>query len=230
MTRTDLDTSEIQQAKRRRAQPQQQDGLRSKLEAARTALALVTELPDITELIDHATAIQAAAKARHISAEGINSWTMFIVDAERKAWAHIKAMDGQLAKHRRPKASELRTLSDLDESLTRQRVHEWGTLANLTDNQLNELERVANEEDRLITRSELLTLGKAVSSSSKGERPRSAETVEIIEQAREIAAGITEAKIEISADAKVNRTERGAWVESWIWVEDELTHSDIDQP
>jgi len=59
-------------------------------------------------------------------------------------------------------------------------------------------------------------------------KARSAGTVKIIEQARGIAAGIKEAEIKIDENAKVNRTDRGAWVESWLWVEDELTRSDYD--
>jgi len=233
MTRTDLDSWEDKQAtKRRRQPPPQQDGLHSKLEAAKTALALAEQIPAITELIDHAEAIRAAARAKHVSAEGINSWTMFIIDAERKAWAHIKAMQdaGELPKHggnrkSNPKARGL----VLDDLVPSQRVSEWTLLAKLSEDQLDEMERIANEEDRLLTRGELLSLGKAsASSSSKSERPRSAKTVEVIEQAREIAAGITEAKIKIADDAKVNTDECGWWVETWLWVENPLSRSDLE--
>jgi hypothetical protein len=232
MSRTDLDTWEARQTKRRRALPK--DGVASvaKLEAAKQALALVSEIPDIVELIDNAEAVRAAAKAKHISAEGINAWTRFVVDAERKAWARLKAMDGQLAKHRRPKGSELKTLSDLDEGLTKQRTHEWSMLAKLTEGQLDRIERVANDEDRIVTRRELLMLSKAGEPSPppKAEM-ESAEPIQMREKAKAIAAEIEKAtkhEIQIDDDAKVNATPRGAWVEAWLWVEDELARSDLD--
>jgi hypothetical protein len=46
--------------------------------------------------------------------------------------------------------------------------------------------------------------------------------------AREIAAGITEAKIEIADNAKVNTDVRGWWVETWLWVENPLSRSDLE--
>jgi hypothetical protein len=204
MNRTNLETWE---AKRRRALPK--DGFVTKLEAAKQALALVSEIPDIVGLIDNAEAVRAAAKATHISAKGINAWTRFVVDAERKGAARIKAMDGQLAKHRRQKGSELKTLSDLDEGLTKQRAHEWSML------QLDETERIANEEDRIVTRRELLMLSKAGERSKVVElKMRPTEDLELLEKARLIAAkeGFAGDNIQIDDDAKINRAERGAWV------------------
>lgn len=226
MSRTDLDSWEDKQtAKRRKVNDV---AIATKLGAAKHALARVSEIPDIVELIDNAEAIRAAAKAKHISAEGINAWTRFVVDAERKAWARIKAMDDahQLAKHRRPKGSELQTLSDLDEGLTKQRTHEWSMLAKLTEHQLDAIERAANEADRLLTRSELLALSKVgTPMPTKEPRARSAEALKIIAQARERYASDD---IQIDDDAKITKTDREAWVAAWVRVEDELARSDLN--
>ena len=80
--------------------------MRSKLEAARDALTLVTELPDIVGLIDNAEAVRAAAKAKHISAPGINAWMRYVIDAERAAWARIKAMDSETSQAERVRTSD----------------------------------------------------------------------------------------------------------------------------
>ena len=228
MSGTNLDT-----VKHRRTQPQPKDGV-GKLEAARQALAVVSELPDIVALIDDAEAIKAAAKAKRVSAEGINSWSRFVIDAERKAWARVKAMDGQLAKHRRPKGSELKTLSDLDKGLTKQRTHEWSMLARLTEDQLDEIERAANEADRVVTRRELLTLSKAgrPSPTKVSNEPPPHVRLAALRGARAIIAEIEaettrKHKLQVDDDAEVNSEARGSWVQAWIFVEDELVRSDL---
>jgi hypothetical protein len=160
-SRTSLETWEDNQTKRRRALPK--DGVASvtKLEAARNALAIVSELPDIVGLIDNAEAIRAAAVAKHVSTQGINCWTRFVV---------------YLIDHR-----------------ANERAAEWSALSKLTENQLDTLESVANEEDRLLTRGELIKLGKAGESSPPPKaKAQSAKTIEAIEMARAIAIEIAE--------------------------------------
>jgi hypothetical protein len=231
MNRTNLETWEDRQTKRRRALPK--DGV-TKLEAAKQALALVSEIPDIVELIDNAEAVRAAAKAKHISAEGINAWTRFVVDAERKAWARIEAMRaaGELAKqgHHKSKNANLAFLDDLIDHRANERAAEWAALSKLSEDQLDAIERVANEEDRIVTRRELLMLSKAGDTQPECEF-ESIEDLATIAHAKGIAAKIGEAtqhEIQIDNDAKINRAERGAWVEVWLWVEDELARSDLD--
>jgi hypothetical protein len=46
----------------------------------------------------------------------------------------------------------MKTLSDLDEGLTKTRVHEWGNLSKLSEAQLDAIERSANEDDRIFQR------------------------------------------------------------------------------
>jgi hypothetical protein len=234
MSRTDLDTWEDRQSKRRRALPK--DGVASvaKLEVAKHALALVSEIPAIVELIDNAEAVRAAAKAKHISAPGINAWTRFVIDAERKGAERIKAMQdaGELPKHGGNRKSNPKTRGlVLDDLVASQRVSEWTLLAKLSEDQLDELERIANEEDRIVTRSELIQLGKAGEPSPSKPRTQSDESIQAIAQARGIAAEIekaTQHKLQIDNNAKITRTERGSWSEAWIWVEDELARSDLD--
>jgi hypothetical protein len=208
----------------------------TKLEAAKQALALVSEIPDIVELIDNAEAIRAAAKAKHISAPGINAWTRFVVDAERKGAERIKAMQeaGELPKHGGNRKSNPKTRGlVLDDLVPSQRAAEWSALTNLSEDQLDAIERVANEEDRLLTRLELLKLakaGKADDTQSKCEVV-SIEDLATIAQARGIVAEIEEAtqhKIQVDDDAKIGRADRGAWIEAWLWVADELARSDLD--
>jgi hypothetical protein len=145
----------------------------AKLETARQALALASEIPDIAKLIDNAEAVRAVAKALHISVSGINAWTRFVVDAERKAWARIEAMRaaGELAKqgHHKGKNADLAFLTDLIDHRAHERAAEWSALAKLNEDQLDAIERDANEEDRIVTRLELLKLSKA------GERPEVVE-------------------------------------------------------
>jgi hypothetical protein len=232
--RTGLETWEDRQSKRRRALPKDSASV-TKLEAAKQALALVSEIPDIIGLIDNAEAVRAAAKAKHVSAPGINAWTRFVVDAERKGAERIKAMQdaGELPKHggNRKSNPEARGLV-LDDLVASQRVSEWALLAKLSEDQLDELERIANEEDRIVTRAELVKLGKACEPLSPPKpRTQSDESIQAIAQARGIAAEIekaTQHKLQIDANAKIHKTERGAWVEALIWVEDELARSDLD--
>jgi hypothetical protein len=239
MNRTNLETWEDRQAKRRRALPKD-SAFVTKLDEAKHALALVSELPEITELIDNAEAVRAAAKAKHISAEGINAWTRFVVDAERKGYARIEAMRaaGELAKQGGDRKSTRATcgliLEELINHRPTERISEWAALAKLTEQQLDTLESLANEEDRLVTRSELIKLGKAGSAPDPEKASAKAKAKELpaeIEKARAIAAAIsaaTQHQLQIDANAKIHKTERGAWVEALIWVEDELARSDLD--
>ena len=50
------------------------------------------------------------------------------------------------------------------------------------------------------------------------------------ERARLIASeeGFAGENIQIDDDAKINRAERGSWISAWVWVEDELARSDLD--
>lgn len=212
-------------------------GFVNKLSAAKNALARAEDIPEITTLRDHAEALRAAAKALHISTEGINAWTRFVIDAERKAWARIEAMreTGEL----RSKGGDPKTvakanaldLSDVIDRNPRQRASEWSQLARLSDAQIDEAERLANEEERLLTRLELFKLAKAgmpTAARSKEPPPRSDEDLELIEKAREHAAeGYSGDDIQIDDDAKITRSDRGWWIAAWVWVEDELAKSDL---
>jgi hypothetical protein len=189
-------------------------------------------------LIDNAEAIRAAARAKHVSTQGINCWTRFVVDAERLAWARIEAMRaaGELAKqgHHKSKNADRAFLEDLIDHRANERAAEWSALSKLTENQLDTLESVANEEDRLLTRGELIKLGNAGEPSPPPKaKAQSAKTIEAIETARAIAIEIEEEtkrkhKLQIDGDAKVTHEDRGTWVESWLWVEDPLARSDLD--
>lgn len=238
MSPTDIYTMETRKQLRRKdnSETGQLDFV-TKLGAAKHALALATELPDITELIDHGEAVRAAARSLHITAPGVNAWTRFVVDAERKGWKRIEAMReaGELAKRGRPgKSAEIAGLSDLIERRPTERASEWSLLSKLTEFQLNELERIANEEDRVLTRSELLKLAKAgMPESSKVKEPkdRSQKELEIIDQAQRIVAeqcGVEGIKVEDNAKIINDEDDRGWWVEAWVFVEDELSRSDLD--
>lgn len=233
MNRVDFDDWEGNQvAKRRNKRSDTEIGYVTKLGAAKQALAKAQELPDISDLIDHAEAVRAAARSLHISAEGINAWTRFIVDAERKGWSHIEAMRaaGELAPSSGGGAPRKKTgvlaLKDIIDRSPSDRAREWSALAKLTEFQLNEAERIANEEDRVLTKGELIKLAKAgIPTPSKGEKERPAEEVEIVTKAQEKYSGDS---IQVDDDAKITRVERGWWVGAWVWVEDELTRSDLE--
>lgn len=243
MSRTDLDTWEDKQAKKQRSRKkvdgeagQQGVDFVTKLGAAKHALALAEGMPDINELIDHADAVRAAAKALHISAPGVNAWTRFVIDVERKGYACIEKMReaGELrsAKGGVPSKSNMVLHELIDGPSPRLRLAEWNLLAKLTEFQLNELERIANDEDRLLTRAELFKLAKASmpESMEKAEKIRDVKELEAIARAQEIAGseGFVGELIQISDDAKVNKDERGWWVEAYVFIEDELTRSDYD--
>jgi hypothetical protein len=243
MSRTDLDTWEDKQAKKQRKQNRDGAGQQgvdfvTKLGAAKHALTLVEKMPDIIDLIDNADAVRAAARSLHISAPGVNAWTRFVIDVERKGWTRIEAMReaGELAKRGRPeKGQDFGRLQDLIERRPRQTASEWSLLSKLTEFQLDELERIANEEDRLLTRTEVLKLAKnslPEASVEKPQKERSIEETRAIERAQDIAAGegFIGDTIQIADDAKVNKAEKGWWVAAFVFVEDELTRSDIDQP
>ena len=207
----------------------------TKLGAAKHALAKAQEMPEFSDLIDHAEAVRAAAKALHVSAEGINAWTRFVVDAERKAWARIEKMrkNGELVKTgRRGKDKNILRIEDvISGRWPSQRSNEWKALAQLTEHQLNEAERIANEEDRLLTRYELISLSKAgAPTASKAEKLRSTEDLAYLTKAQEQAEeeGYQGDEIRIEDDAKIEKVERGAWVQAWVWVLDPLAQSDLD--
>jgi hypothetical protein len=229
-----MDTWEDKQEKKRHGKGGNRDvGFVTKLGAAKHALALAQEMPDFTDLIEHAEAVRAAAKALHISAEGINAWTRFVVDAERKAWAHIEAMRdaGAMVTSSGGGAPRQKTgvlaLKDVIDRRPGDRAKEWSQLSKLTEHQLNEMEKIANEEDRLLTRGELLSLVKAgTPTSSRGEKQRSNEDLGYISLAIEGYASNT---IEIREDAKIDKMERGAWVGAWVWVDDPLAQSDLEE-
>jgi hypothetical protein len=167
----------------------------------------------------------------HVSAEGINAWMRFVVDAERKAWARIEKMReaGELAtsKSGTHKNQNLLILSDLIERNSTQRASKWSLLAKLTEHQLNEIENIANQEDRLLTHGELLSLAKAgTPTASKGEKQRSREDIAYITLAAE---KYTNDYIEIRENAKIDKTERGAWIEAWVWIDDPLAQSDLEE-
>jgi hypothetical protein len=246
MSRTDLDTWEDRQAKKQHKKKnsgetgQQGIDFVTKLGAAKHALTLVEKMPDIIDLIDNADAVRAAARSLHISAPGVNAWTRFVIDAERKGWERIEAMrkTGELApggKGGDRKSSKIPVLDSLIEIRPTQRASEWSLLSKLTEFQLDELERIANEEDRLLTRTEVLKLAKnslPEVSVEKPQKERSIEETRAIERAQDIAAGegFIGDTIQIADDAKVNKAEKGWWVAAFVFVEDELTRSDIDQP
>jgi hypothetical protein len=58
-------------------------------------------------------------------------------------------------------------------------------------------------------------------------RPRSREALTIIRQARERYAG--DDNILINDNARITHAERGAWVSAWLWIEDPLTRSDLEE-
>src|SRR6516164_173347 len=122
----------------------------NKLESAKQALAVATELPDIAALLDNAEAIRAAAKAKHVSVTGINAWMRFIINAERKGWARIKAMQdaGELPKRAGRPKSNCKPALILNDLVPYQRAHEWSILTKLTESQLDIMERLANAENR----------------------------------------------------------------------------------
>jgi hypothetical protein len=166
MSSMDIDTWEEVRKQRRRkvdvSEGQRVDFV-TKLGAAKHALTLATEIPDITELLDNAEAVRAAAKAKHVSTPGVNAWTRFVVDVERKGWARIEAMQkaGELPKGSgRPSKKSWRPTLTLEDLVAKQRASEWSILAKLTEFQLDEMERIANDEDRLLTRAELLRLAQ----------------------------------------------------------------------
>jgi hypothetical protein len=211
-------------------------GFITKLGAAKQALALAEDIPDISELLDNAEAIREAAKAKHISAPGVNAWTRFVVDIERKGWARIAAMQksGELpAKAGRPKKNPDGRGITLNDLVPDQRASEWSMLARLTDQQLDEMERLANAEDRLLTHSELLRLAKGgMPTPSKADGAAKMRTVEdqtLIAKARLIATdkGFAGNDIQIDDDAEINKEDRGAWIQAWIFLEDELIRSDL---
>jgi hypothetical protein len=236
MSRTDLDTWEEKQAtKRRKKDGGGEVAFVTKLGAAKNALALAQEIPDFADLIENAEAVRAAAKALHISAEGINAWTRFVVDAERKAWKRIEEMRkaGELkAKSGGLRDKSVMVLADLIENRATKRASEWSALAKLTEFQLNECERIANEEDRILSRNELIQLSKAgTPTGSKAEKTRSTEDLAYITRALERAEeeGYQGDDIQIHEDAKIEKMERGGWVEAWVWVEDPLAQSDVEE-
>ena len=224
---------------RRNNKEEQAVAFATKLGAAKHALAQAEELPEVTNLMDHADAVRAAARSLHVSAAGINAWTRFVIDAERKAWERIEAMRnaGILATQKSHSGSKKRpelTLADLIERSPTQRASQWSMLAKLTEHQLNEAERIANEEDRLLTRGELMKLAKAgMPAPSRTREPpaRPADEAALIGRAQTIAEmdGFIGDSVTISDDAKINKTERGAWIEAWVWIEDELAQSDLDE-
>jgi hypothetical protein len=235
MTGTDIDTTT-----KRRRRALSKDGIASigKLEAARQALTLVSELPDIVGLIDNAEAVRAAAKARHISAPGVNAWTRFVVDAERAAWGRVEAMRaaGELAKqgHHKNKNANLAFLGDLIDHRPNERAAEWSLLSRLTDAQLDAIEDAANAEDRLLTRTELVRLGRAglPQPTKVSHDPPPRVRLAAIEGARVIIAEIEaetkrKHKLQVDDDAEVNTESRGSWVQAWIFVEDELVRNDL---
>lgn len=241
MSRTDLDTWETKKQRSRKKVDgeagQQGIDFVTKLGAAKHALALAEKMPNINELITNAEAVKAAAQALHISAPGVNAWTRFVIDAERKGYACVQEMrkEGELVdKAGGGSPTKGRTvLKDLiDGQSPRTRLAEWALLANLTEFQLDELERIANDEDRLLTRTELFKLAKASmpESTEKPEKIRDVKELEAIARAQEIAGseGFVGELIQISDDAKVNKDERGWWVEAYVFIEDELTRSDYD--
>jgi hypothetical protein len=240
MTRTEnLDEWEEKRARRRKVAEEGSESVSfvTKLGAAKHALALTEEMPDLSEMLDNAEAVRAAAKAKHVSTPGVNAWMRFIIDIERKGWQRIEAMQqkGELAKGsgtNRPSKenSETRKLA-ISDLVAPQRATEWSMLARLTEQQLDETERVANEEDRLLTRSELLRLAKAgVPEPTKEPKERSEADLALIERAQEIAAdkGFSGENIAVHEDAKILKESRGSWVAAWVWIEDELTRSDLN--
>jgi hypothetical protein len=235
MSRTDLDTWEdnVARKQRRRGDGEgQRVDFVTKLGAAKQALALAAEMPDITVLIDNADAVRAAARALHVSATGVNAWTRFMVDAERKGWSRIEAMRaaGELAKqgHHKSKNTNLVFLDDLIDHLANKRAQEWSLLSRLTEVQLDEMERIANDEDRLLTRAELLRLAKAgMPEASKAEsKDRSEKELAILMKAQESIEGFEH--IRIHDDAKILDDDNGWLVQAWIFVEDDLSKSDIE--
>jgi len=190
----------------------------NKLESAKQALAVATELPDIAALLDNAEAIRAAAKAKHVSVTGINAWMRFIINAERKGWARIKAMRdaGELPKRSgRPKSNNILTLNDL---VPDQRAHEWSILTKLTESQLDIMERLANAENRLLTHTELLKLAKA--DTPKLKKPKHSEPkLKLIEYAQDMVSDLKEVVIKVNDDAKIITEDRYSWVEAWIRID-----------
>lgn len=234
MNRVDLEDWEDKQVAKRGKKNDSEVGYVTKLGAAKNALVTAEKLPDISDLIDHAEAVRAAAKSLHISVEGINAWTRFTVDAARKGWAHIEAMRaaGELVDRGgggppRKKTGVL-ALKDIIDRNPSDKAREWSALAKLTEFQLNEMERIANEEDRLLSKAELIKLAKAsIPERSKGkEKHRPSEEVEIVLRAIDKYVGDN---LQIDDDAKIAKTERGWWVAAWVWVEDELTKSDLEE-
>jgi len=211
-------------------------GFITKLGAAKQALALAEDIPDISALLDNAEAIRAAAKAKHVSTPGVNAWTRFVVDIERTGWNRIEAMQkaGELPKRggNRKSNPEVRGLT-LNDLVPDQRASEWSMLARLTNQQLDEMESLANAEDRLLTRTELLKLAKGgMPTPSKADgaaKMRSVEDQTLIAKARLIATdkGFAGNDIQIDDDAEINKEDRGAWIQAWIFLEDELIRSDL---
>jgi hypothetical protein len=199
----------------------------TKLGVARQALTLAEKIPDIINLISDAEAVRAAARAKRISTPGINAWTRFVVDAERQAWKRIEAMRkaGELAPggkggdRKSNKIPEL-ALDSLIERRPTARAAEWSLLSKLTEFQLDELERIANEEDRILARSELMKLAKAeISTTLKNKKTLSVDDFKLIQRARALAGDA----VKINDDAEIRRGVIGIWVSAWVLI----PHTDI---
>lgn len=140
----------------------------SGLPVARKQLALADDIPDIASIAKHAEAVRAAARSLEVSVPGINAWTIFQVEAERKGADRIEAMRkaGELADTAgRPKRNSpdcgLLWLPDLISSRARQRANEWEMLRQLGIDEIATIEHEHNVRMQLVSHSKLIKLGAA---------------------------------------------------------------------
>jgi hypothetical protein len=150
------------------------------LSEARRQLAIAECIPDIKKLADYAEAVRYAAKAAGVSVAGVNDWTHFKIDCQRKGWAKIELLReaGKLAERGRPKnlrTAEVFQLSDLIEKRAYQHLANWHRLALLGDAELAELVARATAREQLIAERALIKLGAAKLTDQKRRVSRAAK-------------------------------------------------------
>jgi hypothetical protein len=149
------------------------------LSVARQALAAAELVPDIRKLVDYAEAVRVAARASQQSVPGINAWTRFKLDAERKGDRKIAQLRkaGKLAEKGRPKnlrSAGVLLLPDLLGKRAYQRSSDWNKLGLLEERELDRLEKEANEAGKLLAERALIKLGAATITAAKRAASRAA--------------------------------------------------------
>jgi hypothetical protein len=151
------------------------------LASARSFLTRTEDLPTIADLVDAAEAVRTAGRALKLSVEGINAWTRFKVDAQRKGHARIAELReaGELAADGgdRKSVSAPRTLilKDLIGKRARQRASAWARLAILSETEIDVEQRKANDALKLLSETALLKLASAHLAEQRRANSRAAK-------------------------------------------------------